>query len=1446
MPKVKTGRAPNPSKVVPAPKKKPAQYVPPVPSPPPTTIVPNAPRPSSSTIAPSSSVPSTPTSTTSPGLLNPVVTEGSLEEATAKLNAEKRKAARLGVQLVSPLPTSTSSSSTGTTGYLNPIPEAKSDKGGGGFLSQAIGLLQLGTRASASLVKEASDLFNSGDASFTDVWDQFADPEYGYGKAFPEPLGIKNKWIAYPLHFALDIGLDPTTYLTFGGSAVAKTIVRGGIQVATKEVAQAAGKKVVSEIGQESVEALAKKVGRDTAESFVANVAEVNAAKAAREAAQQGVSNASDDILREAAEQTLLDADIVLRNADKAFQESLIETSIKLGGKGGTILSKEVSRQAAHEAWVQSVGTAGEKAAKKTLDKATEDLATSAIFRGSARRAYGRTASLDLADTARLVRDEALGVATDATVSVARREAAQKIVNDLSDDVIADIAKRGYQAIAKDVASALGTTGKTRFGIGSASTFLPGGITPVSQAKKLVFRGLNKARLGVIASGPGREIAELLTPLGRAGIFNDPKKAASLKAALRTGTIGGRKLDSEEAVDYVSLLAANNEYLFLRRAAVANRTTAAKNVLVGTSKKDRNAVQRALEAQGRNRAAGFATTPTERAARAADQKIIDDLTDDQKALFTKVEDFFAEQRSGAYDELLDAGGTASFSLNRGIFGTPIIKSAQAENWLRLNPSRANELAKGLNIDVPTITADIFEDSLRPGAKLFGRVLTAEDIAGGVTRLNQIARDAGKLNFDLFETDLGNIISKFAEKSGELEAFSRTVKLLTDEGRLARQASRTVVAKDGKEALKEIKPALEGLSDILNDVFRLPPGVTIANMTQKELESFANPITRWTPNEINEIQSSLQRISIIVQNAGNPSGTNVESLDELLELIEGVSRRADEINKAVLEGNDYRVGALFKLESIDELKKSIDNTLYDIGVTADIFLERLVDPQFINQNWSQLTRTFDDGFTALAGGPWRNIPDVRVKNAIQEIFDNVSEINKTGVAKNFGAFVNTFNNFFKSWMTASPGFHVRNSIGNAFALFAAGTNPINGSRMTNYLNQYLIQNRNKLRGSAEFVTPEQFVGSLKKVSQPERDNILQSLLIVDDIQGQVAESISGGRVGIFGKAATGNIPGSGLPLVGGALRPLQRALDATGVSSAARVASQAGGLPLGASRTVGTWIENNARVILMYDGLQKGLSPQEALTRVNKYLFDYQDLSAADQVLKNIIPFWLWGSRNFPLVVENMFTNPKAYKTYQSFERNFIEDDENLPGIFGEGGMYYPKSLKDAGTGVIREGLPGAGRIFPVDLGFPGASRPTIFTKAIELAVPGGPGDTRDLLQTFAGQSPYAALIEYMTGTDLYFDRKDTDPAASFLGSAIPPASRLGDLAEIFGLSTDDPGLQKLFGLPQKEKTNRTKALEQFLGTPYLIGREPRESDALSEIFRQLYEQKARNEAAAKE
>jgi hypothetical protein len=1381
MPKVQTGRAPNPSKVIPAPTKKPANYAPPIPRPPSSTVPPGV------ILRPTGPSTTTPSTQTVSGPLESVPRPGTIEDAEAQLNSEKRKAARLGVTLVSPLPTGTSTPTVTVSGPLETLPEAKSDGGGSGFWGQAIGLLGVGTRASASLLKEASDIFNGGDASFTDVWDQFADPEYGYGKAFPEPLGIKNKWIAYPLHFALDIALDPTTYLTFGGSAIAKTLVRSGVQLATKEVAQAAGKKVITELTEESVEALSGKIGRNLAVKLVDDVAQVNAAKTAREAAQVSLDEAigyGDDIAREAAQQVLDTTTIALRESDRAVQESISNAAIALGGKGGTILSKEASRQLAHETWVQSVGTVGEKAAKQALDKATEELSVSAIFRGGVRRGYGRQAALDLADNARLVRDDALNVLGDASASGARRASAQKVVEDLSDEVIADIAKRGYQAIQKDVARALGTTGKTRLGVGKFSTYVPG----VGSGRKLIYRGLNTVRLGAISSGPGREIAELLTPRGRQGLL-DPKQIVKLKTALRTGTDEvGRKLDPEQAVDYLSLLRANDSYRFVRSKAASGIATRAKNALRGADKADLKAVKVALDG--------------------GDTSV---LTPAQQELFDNVSDFFLGVRANTLLDVGRAGGASGINL---VTTVPVLKTAQADRWLQLNPTRARELAAGLNIDEPSLFADVLNDSLIPGATLFGKTLTKADIDGGVEALNKIARQYGKLNFDLFETDLRNIVTRFGEKAADIRAYSEVVKSLADEGRVAREAGKTVVQVSTKQVNNEIDSALDEMMTILDETFKPSgPGQAV--------------VERWTPNELERITRDLDTLTAELLRKADPAFTR--NADEVLELIDGIKARAAAINEAINTGADYRVGALFKIESGDALKKTIDAASERVDKNFELIANRLVDPAWTSQNWSRLTRSFDDGFTSIAGSQWKEFPDIGVRTALKEIFDNVNEINKPGVAKNFGAFVNTYNNFFKSWMTASPGFHIRNAIGNAWTLFTAGADPRNGIRATNWMNQYLVKNRNRLRGSKEFITPEEFVAGLK-ASDAEKQNILQSLLILDDIQGQVADAIGGGRVGIFGGTATGQLPGANLPGVGAVLRGPQRALDVTRATDVARGVSTVAGIPLRVSRATGTWIENNARVALMYDGLTKGLTPQEALTRVNKYLFDYQDLSAADQVLKQIIPFWLWGSRNFPLVIENMVSNPRAYKTYGAFERNFMEDENNLPEIFGPNGIYYPESLRRAGTGVIREGLPGAGRVLPLDLGFPGAAKPSIFQEAVEFFVPGGEGDARQLLSAFASQSPYSALIEYTTGTDLYFDKRIDDPASQLAGNLFAPGVRIEQISDIvFGQGTD-----------------RRKALEVFTGIPGLIGREPRESEVRSEILRQLYEQKARNEAAAKE
>ena len=137
---------------------------------------------------------------------------------------------------------------------------------------------------------------------------------------------------------------------------------------------------------------------------------------------------------------------------------------------------------------------------------------------------------------------------------------------------------------------------------------------------------------------------------------------------------------------------------------------------------------------------------------------------------------------------------------------------------------------------------------------------------------------------------------------------------------------------------------------------------------------------------------------------------------------------------------------------------------------------------------------------------------------------------------------------------------------------------------------------------------------------------------------------------------------------------------------------------------------------------------------------------------------------------------------------------------------------------------------PLDLGFPGAAKPSIFQEAVEFFVPGGEGDARQLLSAFASQSPYSALIEYTTGTDLYFDKRIDDPASQLAGNLFAPGVRIEQISDIIS----------------GEGIDRRKAIEAFTGIPGLIGREPRESEVRSEILRQYYEQKARNEAAAKE
>ena len=109
-----------------------------------------------------------------------------------------------------------------------------------------------------------------------------------------------------------------------------------------------------------------------------------------------------------------------------------------------------------------------------------------------------------------------------------------------------------------------------------------------------------------------------------------------------------------------------------------------------------------------------------------------------------------------------------------------------------------------------------------------------------------------------------------------------------------------------------------------------------------------------------------------------------------------------------------------------------------------------------------------------------------------------------------------------------------------------------------------------------------------------------------------------------------------------------------------------------NQAVGQAADNYMRFALAFDTAMKGGDVGLAQARVKRYYFDYEDLSTADQVMRQIVPFWLWTSRNLTMQIQNMWLNPRPYLIYESFKRNFEDSETPVPPFVREmGGFRLP-------------------------------------------------------------------------------------------------------------------------------------------------------------------------------
>jgi hypothetical protein len=206
-------------------------------------------------------------------------------------------------------------------------------------------------------------------------------------------------------------------------------------------------------------------------------------------------------------------------------------------------------------------------------------------------------------------------------------------------------------------------------------------------------------------------------------------------------------------------------------------------------------------------------------------------------------------------------------------------------------------------------------------------------------------------------------------------------------------------------------------------------------------------------------------------------------------------------------------------------------------------------------------------------------------------------------------IDDYTRFFKTYATATPGFHVRNMLSGVFM---------------NLVDNVRVREMRRAPGIWRDFTrnPTEYMAGLA----PDSD-IRRALMVV------------------FGSGASGVFHD-----VGGRTEGL------VGTKAGKRVMDN---FLTRWNQRMGSRVEGTLRLSMALDSMTKGQSVGAALDRVTRYHFDYTRLSSLDRQARRLIPFWTFMSRNLPLQIESMWLRPRTYLQYQSFVRNFGEAADPL-------------------------------------------------------------------------------------------------------------------------------------------------------------------------------------------
>ena len=1011
---------------------------------------------------------------------------------------------------------------------------------------------------------------------------QGAQEQRGYNQVVDNPV----------LALTLDIALSPTTYLSGGGAGISKgvltAIAKGGATKAFTETGEALTKAAAKQLTKEAAEASAKKSLDDLVTAGAGSVEIAAATNAANKAAQATAKARAAVLAQEASED---------------------------------VLNKAIADYASKAATASRRGVTGARSAA--------DIAADLVeARGVAIK------TLEDADAGRIF------------LSPKNRATTEALIGNISDEVIQDVASKGYRGFATTMpgtklAEQIGVRSGIRWGVGRAKIWVPG-----SDRLANAFGGAFDASRSRILAIPGAEfLQKAFTPQGRGGLLGEVD-IRDLRYNIRAGNLSGKAL-----TEGLETLRLDRQ---VRAATAAAKeglgvTASAIDELAKQDKAVARTVHQLLENPRINVLADdVATVNTKLKGTGITRPITEQELD------------LARRARVAYEQVYGYANSryAQLQLAAGVPFGELQALPKTENFFPhvltdkaiLNLAKNKKLAAELGVDLTQLSSLTAPRRLKAGTKVGTYTVTADDLAKGVARINEIYRRYDGLTYDLFETDIGlatvRHINGISTDVGRLKAFQDAV-----------ETGRGPVRSAGPVAVSGI-PGVKSVEDAVN--FYLTP------------QKIA------TINTIPEATAQLDDV--------------VMYLDELETLSTAPAKRA--------LGNDINIAR----RRVEDSMKALDTEIATVPEASVITLEAQALSDALSaqakgivgnvlgrpaSDWKMVRPMLDDGFVLLNETV---LPSVAAKQELALMLQNARRFEDPKFVVALNSYMGKVNRFFKSWVTATPGFHTRNAISNGFFMTVAGADTRNIDEAINIYDKwlkYVAKQRGTIREETRLsIDLYEDLGVLDIVGAFDPSDAL----FIDDFVDATYPGIKFADREVLIKALD-NLTAAGFgrtaEVFEGGVAGLGRTTGVTGAGDASNIVSQTLGKPLYASRELGTSIENYSRFALTYDGLKKGLSAEQAAARTAKFLIDYSDVSRADEVIKQIIPFWMWMSRALPLMVQQMWTNPKAFIIYKKV-KNAVEDED--------GELVIPYWMSS--QGAVKAPFGGNIALMP-DLGFTG-------------------------------------------------------------------------------------------------------------------------------------------------